>query len=231
MHQFSRLIYLPSMCLGIALFATIGHAGSGNSIIIEQISDGSGIGNTLIVDQTAAEGSNVGGVSDSYEFTFTSVFEEDAVTALRNGLVSRSSVTLDQNTISIDGGASPAIQNGSDNEVSIEVIGSGGYVGMQQFGTGNTAEILVNGTGARGIIIQNGHGNFGKLEVMGEYADGEIFQIGNKNDTNLNVSGENARVSYTINGNDVVTKIPASVVTNVNGQVTIVQSQFNSFSE
>lgn len=216
-------------------------AGSDNSILVEQSSPvGAAEGNTLSIDQTAARNSAVAGVTRN-----TLSLSGPGTTTL--GAPSPDSVLLatDGSALSF-APASPALQSGSANAASVILGGSGTQVGLSQTGSGNTATIDAsagqallsqNGTlntgsvsvssgAALGSLLQDGNGNTGSVSVAGQGVKGQLAQIGNDNTTNLSVESlSSPSVSYTVQGNNLTTAVPASVFTSNGGQVTIVQQQ------
>jgi hypothetical protein len=131
-----------------------------------------------------------------------------------------------QNAVTTVSSGSAATQSGNLNSADITLAGNGSFAGLEQLGASNTATINVNGNSAGGIIVQQGDGNIGSVSVQENGAFGELIQIGNNNEIGFAVAGSpNASVSFTVQGSNVSTNIPASVVTNSGGQVTIVQRQ------
>ena len=201
-------------------------AQDGNVIIIEQISDGGG-GNTLIVDQSKASNSLVAGVPSDNPFGLSN----DPITDTGNFIVFGATAG-GQNAVTTVSGDSRATQDGSLNSAVITLAGNGSFAGLEQFGVDNKATINVTGDFAGGIIVQDGDDNIGSVSVQENGGFGELIQLGDGNETSFAVSGSpDASVSWTIEGNNVSTSanIPASIVTNSGGQVTIVQRQLGRF--
>ncbi|WP_292289790.1 hypothetical protein [Marivita sp.] len=219
-----------ALVLAATFFSGTTFAGSGNSVLVEQIATSAGGSNTLIIDQSAASNSTVGGISLDRELELDlSELGPVDLNTFATTLGQASSVALSENLLTISGGGAKATQRGAGNTASIALKGDGGKAGLEQFGNDNRATILVN-EAALGVIVQEGNQNTGVLSVSDLGASGELIQLGNGNMTELEVSGvQDANVSYTVQGNGVTTSIPASVVSNVNGQITIVQSQFTTF--
>lgn len=213
----------------IALLCGNAFAGSGNSVLVEQISTVQVGENTLFVDQSGATNSFVGGVSQDREIDLDlSGLTSSETDNLLNVIGQASFVSISDNTLVLQSDGPRLTQYGVGNEASITMQGDGGEAALEQFGDYNSATILVNDA-SRGVLIQDGNRNSGTLNVSDFGASGELVQIGDDNQTELFVTGAgDASVSYTVQGSGVSTTIPASVVSNVNGQITIVQSQFTS---
>lgn len=222
---------ISPLVLASILLSGAAYAGSGNSVLVEQIATSDGGKNTLFIDQSSASNSTVGGVPEGrmVELDLTGLGETELNT-LSTSIGQASSVALSDNFLTISAGGSQATQMGAGNTASITLIGNGGQAALEQFGNNNSATILVENADI-GVIVQDGSRNRGTLTVSDLGASGELIQIGDDNETVLSVTGtQNARVSFTVQGNGVSTSIPASVVSNVNGQITIVQSQFSTLS-
>lgn len=208
-------------CLAVAVFSGGAALAQNNQILIEQIAPvGASVGNTLIVDQSAASNSLVAGAPNGQNFEL--LVDQGTTTT----------GTIDGNTINVFSAEETATQFGSGNRASIALRDNGTVAGLEQIGNGNFATIDVSGDNAFGSIIQQGDRNRGTLTVAEAGGLGELIQIGNDNDTVLSVAGNpNSAVSFTVQGNGVTTNVPASVVTSSGGQVTIIQRQFNSFTQ
>lgn len=204
-------------CLAFVVLGANGASAQNNKVLVEQIAPvGAVKGNTLIVDQSEASNSLVAGASNGQNF----------------GLLVAPGSVSSANIITIVDTAESATQFGSGNSANITLRDNGTVAGLEQIGNGNFATIDVSGNNAFGAIIQNGDDNSGSLTVAQSGGKGELIQIGNNNNTDLTVSGNpNSAVSFTVQGNGVTTTVPASVATSSGGTVTIVQRQFNSFTQ
>lgn len=221
---------IAPLVLSSVLLSGAAYAGSGNSVLVEQIATSAGGNNTLFIDQSGASNSTLGGLPEDRELELgLTGLDQNTLNTLSAGIGQASSLALSDNLLTISGGGSQATQLGAGNTASITLIGDGVQAALEQFGNDNSATILVDNADL-GVIVQDGSRNRGSLTVSDLGASGELIQIGDDNVTDLSVTGtQNANVSYTIQGNGVSTSIPASVVSNVNGQITIVQSQFSTF--
>ncbi len=218
-------------CAAAMLMASAGAslAQDGNVLIVEQ----DGAGNELRVDQSAATNSLVAGVPDSGDFGLSLDPASDTGSFVVTGAASQSATANGSNTITIleqDRGTA-ATQAGLDNTADITLTGNSSFAGLEQLGVGNDATIRADGYFSGGIIVQQGNENIGSVTVDSDGAFGELIQLGNGNEQGFTVSGSpNASVSFTVQGNNTSTTIPANVVTNAGGQVTIVQRQLGGFN-
>lgn len=239
---------LTGRLLAIALpLATLwGTPASAQSNVLSIIQSGSQ--NTLMVDQSRASGSAVGGLEISAPRlqTFTLV----PASKDKSGVVTEAK-TVDLNVL----GAKvlrdqPARQTGAGNNADITVSGVNGFVGLLQDSSkasaGNRATVKLTGSGEAligqlgggnratatigsgalgGAILQDGTGNIANLDVTGTGASGRISQFGSGLNNALNVSGAGTSAALIANG--VSNAAPGAAVTvQSNGAaVTITQSK------
>lgn len=160
------------------------------------------LGNTLFVDQSAADGSTVMGVPDDI-------------------LLNNTGPTA------IDPASLPALQRGSGNAATVELSGAFSIGMLSQVGNDNAAVIDVSGNGSTGAVRQVGHRNEGEVNVTGNSLTGILIQNGSDNRQALNVT--NANVVWTQNGSNIVQDggsaeaVSPSVVSN-GGTVIVTQT-------
>ncbi|MCC1494652.1 hypothetical protein [Cognatishimia sp. F0-27] len=210
-----------------------------NAIIVTQSApDTLSVGNTLIIDQSLADDSVVSGVLVSNPVIVPPVAATtgpaaDAPLALVNiplefdtsgGALQTGSGNTGNITVSGTGGRAGLLQDGSSNSAIIVSGGDFATTLVAQFGSGNSGNLTIAGSSAFGGLLQNGDSNTGSVSVEGRDAGGILAQIGDGNQTELSVSAlDNAVVSYTVEGNNVSSVVPANVFSTGGGAVTIVQ--------
>lgn len=216
-------------CAAAILMASAGTglAQDGNVLIVEQ----DGAGNELRVDQSAATNSLVAGVPDSDDFGLSLDPASDTGSFVVTGATSQPANGSNTITILERDRGTAATQAGLDNTADITLTGNSSFAGLEQLGDGNDATIRADGSFSGGIIVQQGNENIGSVTVDSDGSFGELIQLGNGNEQGFTVSGSpNASVSFTVQGNNTSTTIPANVITNAGGQVTIVQRQLGGFN-
>lgn len=200
---------LVSALLALSLSGAAAHAGENNVLFIEQDAVGTGIGNTLFVDQSSASDSLVAGDLDG-----------NAAALQRGG--NTASVTLDGI------GAAVALNQvnptgAAFNTATIEG-GTLASILIDQQGVGNNGTLNVGAGDNTGQLFQIGNGNTGVVSVDGQDSSGTLRQVGNDNTSDLVVSGTGVSVDYTQNGNGLTSSVPAQVFSNA-GTVTITQTR------
>ncbi len=224
-------------------------AGSGNNAtVLQKTPVTANTGNSLSIDQTAADGSIVAGVKR------TETNPDDAVSIdVKQGANGNEIEFLTPGTPLITADtAGAATQDGIGNEAAITVTGSDTFVGLRQIGDNNSTgiegitaksgEVLLfqNGNGNTGTLstsdsaalaslLQEGNGNTATVIVSGTDSQGTLAQIGDGNTTDLNVDTAGASVSFTVQGNNTSSTLPANVVSSAGGgQITIIQRPLGS---
>lgn len=206
-----RLCAVPAtVALGLAL-AGPAAAGNSNTIYVIQESSLGGSGNTLTVDQSAANNSLVRGLNEGEAAKQKGDGNEAILTIEGTGGV----IELLQ-----DNSASGLPGNRARVEVNGNALGT-----VSQIGSNNRAVLSVSGELAQGTIIQNGDLNTANLTVAGSDANGSITQTGGQTETQLNVLGAGTSVNYTVNGNGVSNVQAGGLQVFTNGAtVTITQT-------
>ena len=162
-------------------------AGENNSIYILQNSSG-GIGNSLVIDQSAAQNSLVAGnasgnvparqTGDGNTAEIT--LEGEGATVLFSQNNSLTSL-VSGNSATISGGDLASIvlnQRGSGNVADLQVSGLNNSAGLRQFGDNNDGSVLVSGNNNSGNLFQQGDGNSYTLTVTGTDTNVTFRQIG-----------------------------------------------------
>nr|WP_321444466.1 hypothetical protein [uncultured Cohaesibacter sp.] len=239
---------LSYSALGIAAAALSGlatlpaFAGDNNVLILKQ----EGTANEISIDQQNASNSQVGGVElvpglNLEDTTFNQIdLTTNEATALANpasqfGTGNTADITLDG-----EGGAVFLQQGGQltdgNNNATVAInsgLTGGSFAAILQNGSNNTANAAINGSLSQADILQQGNGNQGTVSIG---ADGlptdrvraSLTQNGDNNNTELQVTGINAgEYSYTVNGSNTSTSVPAAIVTN-GASVSITQSTLTS---
>lgn len=171
---------------GLLLCGVPSALAEGNKLFIIQ----NGSGNDLTIDQSRANGSIVGGVSEDGSAL---VPDEDSA-AVQEGDGNRVDVVIEGD----DGRAffsqrSGAPLAGVSNDATISVT-DGSTASILQDGSGNVADLNVSGEGTLGSIFQRGFGNESGLTVSGSATSASVIQRGNGNvatDLEVNTSGTN----------------------------------------
>lgn len=219
--------YLIALAAILALHST-SFAGDRNVLYLTQ----TGSGNTISVDQSSADDSQVGGFErigapTDVAVTFEAAADPSTAPALQQG-------TDNSVAIIVTGqGSSVFLQqdNSTDfaptsNQGSVTVNGDNAFAALSQIGSGNTATLLVDGDASSAALLQNGDLNDAELSVPASDVSATLIQNGNNNSTELNVSAYgNPNVSYTLNGSNVSTTTPVQVFSN-GASVSIQQSTF-----
>lgn len=187
-------------------------AGSDNEIYVLQQSS-TGLGNTLVIDQSNANESLVRGLGES-EFA----------PATQKGDGNSADLTITGN-----GGEIRLLQDnfatGQPGNAAKVTVGGDNLATVQQVGSGNLAELEVTGSLSEGSILQNGSQNDALLSVSGNNANGSITQNGDGNNTVLAVTGSGTSVDYTLVGDNVTNVQNGGVQVFTNGaSVTITQT-------
>ncbi|WP_127903734.1 hypothetical protein [Solirhodobacter olei] len=225
MHFVTRRAQRNALLTFLVLTAGPAFAGDGNSLYVKQVSTAGGVsGNTLYIDQSAASSSHIGNIAS------VSLYANDKI----------GSIPYPQ--------GQPATQNGQNNSASVTITGTNGLAALLQDNSGTTyggnqANVTINGAGF-GSVEQTGDLNQAKLTVNGasvgaisqegdsNIADltvstgvvGVITQNGSGNDQAVVASGSaGAKISYTVNGNNLHALAPVHVVTN-SSSVSITQT-------
>jgi hypothetical protein len=226
-------------------------AGSGNNAsVLQETPVTATTGNSLRIDQTAADGSIVAGV----ELTGADLDSENVISGIQddNGDAPDATEFFELGTTMItsdmDGGAT---QSGIGNAADITVGENGKVVGLRQTQTGgneigeynkavitansgkvlllqdgdrNDATLSTSDSAALASLLQDGDDNTASVNVSGTDSQGILAQIGDGNATDLNVDTAGASVSFTVQGNNTSATLPASVVSSAGGgQITIIQ--------
>ena len=198
-----------------------------NRLFIEQ--DGSN--NSLVIDQSNATGSNVGGLSVVPDARNTLRLEA-LIGAPALATTTAATQTGDGNTIdvTVEGSLgqvffsqnSTATGGAVTNDATVSLTGDQATAALFQYGASNTATLNVTGLNATGAIAQIGNGNEGELLVSGQSAEALLLQNGNGNvATGLEVSGTGASFVLQQIGNGLQAS-GTTVSTNAQG-VTIIQ--------
>ncbi|RFC66223.1 hypothetical protein DYI37_01815 [Fulvimarina endophytica] len=195
--------------------------------------------NTLIVDQSEAVGSIVGGRSlilDDDKSAFArQIGAGNSATILDGGNGNR--IALEQNsgtsgegnsaTIAVDAAAGTLGRSATPDAGSALAsdFAGGNTAFVFQDGRGNSADVSVNGQLSGAGAIQIGNDNQAEVDVEGNQVFGGILQQGNNNAAALSVVGApGTNVIYNQIGNNLV-GAPPSVVSN-GATVFITQSTF-----
>lgn len=209
--------------------------GQQNTVYIEQI----GLGNNLVVDQSAAENSQVRGLGKTNTLSLSlgvQSFDTEipfAEAARQRGNDNSASITLtgadgearlDQVSRPMSSGSTPGLSPVGGNSATMNIDGAG-LAAIGQYGTGNTALLTTTGFGSQGLIVQRGNSNEGTLLVEGG-ASGALFQNGHRNDAGtVTVGGVGTSVTVIQNGNNLapINGEGVSVISNA-AAVTITQT-------
>lgn len=216
-------------------------AGSGNNAsVLQETPATATTGNSLSIDQTAADESIVAGVerTEANPDDADSIFSSQGANGNEIEFLTPGTPLITADT------AGAATQAGIGNEATITTGGLGTFVGLRQIGennnagiTGDSGQVLLfqNGNGNNGTLstsdsaalaslLQEGNGNTATVIVSGTDSQGILAQIGDENATDLNVDTNGASVSFTVQGNNTSATLPASVVSSAGGgQITIIQ--------
>lgn len=196
-------------------------AGSGNTISIIQERTFGVEGNTLVVDQTDADSSEVTGLNRT-----TLGNSLDSTSAIQRGNGNEASLTIEGQGGTIQLLQDNSSSQGEGNTATVDVS-NGGLARVGQVGSGNLATLSVSGALTEGNIFQNGTDNTAGLTVDGTNASGTITQNGDNITTNLAVTGAGTSVDYTANGQNVTNVPSGGVQVYTNGAtVTITQTAF-----
>ncbi|WP_157967592.1 hypothetical protein [Cohaesibacter intestini] len=234
--------------LGITAAAICGltllpaHAGDSNVLILKQ----EGTANEIFVDQQNANNSQVGGVDLVPGLTLedTTFNRIDLTTNEAGALANPATQIGTGNTANItlegEGGVVFLQQGGqitdSNNDATVAInsgLTGGSFAAILQDGSNNTANATINGSLSEVNVLQQGNSNQGTVAIgtTGLPTDNvraSLTQNGDNNNTELQVTGINAgEYSYTVNGNNTSTTVPALIVTN-GASVSITQSTLTS---
>lgn len=229
---------VAALALGAVLAATPSRAGDGNTIhIIQESPVGSASGNTLSVDQSGADYSQVAGPSLRAVLSYRGL---DLNTAQQGGLrpaLQRGEDNLAGVTMKDNGGLLMLHQDSSPgagvrslpwgtggNTATVGMLGSNAIGAVIQIGTDNLADLTLNGANTRGLIGQFGTDLKATLEVSGTGSSGQIVQVGTDNDANLKVSAGSVTLTQLGSGLNYTT--PVQVFTSNPANITITQIGF-----
>lgn len=233
-----------ALAFGAVLAATPSHAGSDNTIhIIQESPVGSMSGNTLSVDQSNADRSQIAGPSlravlPHLGLDLNAAQQGGLRPALQIGEKNSADVTMENNggLLMLHQDSSPgagvqslpvAAQTG--NTATVSMMGNDAIGAVIQIGTDNSAALSLNSNNARGLIGQFGTNLDATLVVSGAGRSGQIVQVGANHDANLEVTGGSATLTQLGSGatyNNGTGSAAVQVNTTNSGNVTITQIGF-----
>ncbi len=210
--------------------------GDNNAVYIKQESPvGSLAGNSLTIDQSAAQNSLVIGPSVPSMLRFLDIDIQSGLLGAPRPASQRGEGNEATITMRGDGGVLQLLQDtspfqamqqaGSDTSNSATVTMTGAALGaVVQLGTGNTANLALNE--ANGLIAQLGTNLTADLEVTGPGSSGQVLQIGNRSSASVEILGSGTNVTYTQIGNDLSSSQGVEVFTTNSGNISITQTGF-----
>lgn len=217
-------------------------AGDNNVLILKQ----EGTANEISVDQQNANNSQIGGVAlvpglKLEDTTFNQIdLTTDEAGALANPATQLGTGNTANITLEGEGGAVFLQQGGQitdgNNNATVAInsgLNGGSFAAILQDGSNNSANATINGSLSEADILQQGNGNQGTVTIGAnglptDNVRATLTQNGNNNNTELQVTGINAGdYSYTVNGSNTSTTVPAIIVTN-GASVSITQSSLTS---
>lgn len=245
-------VFVGMFSIGVAINPSPSHAGNGNMIYIKQESPaGPAAGNSLTIDQSAADNSLVHGPSTGLLERLQAVSPSqpaDELIPLSGSAPGTNFGTQrgegNQATLSIkgEGGELQLLQDSSSGQPILPpagttsgnqaaIIASGAVLGgIIQLGESNTANLnLSDGVGTTtGLISQRGNRLSADLTV-GSGGKGQVVQIGNNSDTGAVTVPPNASLTYTQIGDNLapVGASAVQVISSTNpGNISITQTGF-----
>lgn len=169
-----------------------------------------GIGNTLLIDQSAASDSHVRGLGG---------WSSQALLGPVSGTNPEKEDAFDLFFASAGSGNEPLLQSGDDNEAHVIISGQDAIAVMMQLGDGNDGRINLAVSNTRGMLLQAGDENRGLVRVSATGAAGIMEQNGSNNDTELNVTSPGTRAILRVNGSGLSGDSPYTV----NGTASFVE--------
>lgn len=211
-------------------------AGDNNAVYIKQESPtGSLAGNSLTIDQSAAQNSLVIGPSVPSMLRFLNIDLESGLQGAPRAASQRGEGNEATITMMGDGGVLQLLQDtspfqalqqaesGTSNSATVTMTGAA-LGAVVQLGTDNTANLQL--TEANGLIAQLGTQLDATLTVNGPGSSGQIMQIGARNNASVEILGSGTNVTYTQIGSDLTSTQGVEVFTTNSGNISITQTGF-----